>query len=81
VVNGGPGLEADRPADECGSAGRVPLLEGDHADQVQGIVVVGLGGKDLLVQPGRLVEAAAPVLLQAEAQVVQHGHTRHKVLL
>jgi hypothetical protein len=43
----------------------------DHAEQVQGVGVVGPGGQDLVVQPGRLVEAATAMLLQG--QDVGHG--------
>jgi hypothetical protein len=47
-------------------------MQGD-AEQVQGVGVFGLGPEDVTVQPGRLVEAAAAVLLQAEGKLVVHG--------
>ena len=67
------GPHRDRAADQRDGAGVVALLEGDHAEQVQGVGMVGPGGQGLPVQRGRLDEAATLVLVQAKSEVVVHG--------
>ena len=73
VVGGLAGVAGDGPADQLGGAAVVALLQGDDAEQVQGVGVLGLGCQDVAVQPGRFLEAATLVFLQAEGKFVAHG--------
>jgi hypothetical protein len=73
VIAGIAGAQGDGAADALGGLTVISLLLCDDTQQVQGVGMVGLAAEEIAVQPGRLAQAPALVLLQAEGKVIVHG--------
>src|SRR5262249_54311110 len=73
VVSRDAGTQGDGPADQLAGANVVAELVGEHAQQVQGVGVVRLAGKDGLVLLRRLVQLPLPMVSQGQSQFVVHG--------
>jgi hypothetical protein len=61
-------IELDGPADEVEGIVEFASLAGDHAEEAEGVGVVGVVGEDITVDLGGFVEAASEVVVESLAE-------------
>jgi len=65
------GIEGNRPADEIGGGGIIAALRAQYAEEMQGVGIVGVPGKDLAIKRVCLLEAALLVQKKSLTQPVR----------
>ena len=66
VVGSGGGITGDRTTDPFGGSDGVALLVDDNSKQVQQVGVLWLGGQEVTIPLGCLIQEAALVLLDGQ---------------
>jgi hypothetical protein len=73
--------QGNGPADQLHGPPLLAPLVGEHAQQVQGVGLLGVVGQDSPVGPRRLVEGAALVVVDRRVQLVGPGRHHENTLL
>jgi hypothetical protein len=73
LVGSHAGIQGDGAADVLGGPRGMAALEGDDAQEMQGVGVVGVLCEKVLVDLRRLIEQATLMITQSRVQVVAHA--------